>query len=237
MKKIIAVILSIVMVMSVFAVSASAVSQNEKAQSKVEAAIENVIGAYVDAGEDAVITVDSGLAKKAVDENGRDITAGELSNMLANYVAVEMSDETKSVAEKIADECTYTVTVIDSGEKTVFILVDIAANPELFDYVVFHDAVMKMAENQKSVLTENDKDVTLMDYNRIAGELALHMIVFKTTKPLIGVVPEDSKIRDYYESAKVAELNINEDRAPESIMIFLGRYILEILYKLALIFK
>lgn len=237
MKKIIAVILSIVMVMSVFAVSVSAVSQNENAQSKVEAAIENVIGAFVGADEDAVIKVDAGLAEKAIAENGTGITAGELSDMLANYVAVPLSDETNSVAEKIADECTYKVTVLEDGKKTVFILVDIESNPELFDYIVFHDAVMRMAENQKSVLTENDKDVTLMDYNRIAGELALHMIVFKTTKPLMSVVPEDSKIRDYYESAKVAELNINEDRAPESIMIFIGRYIMEVLYKLALIFR
>ncbi len=235
MKKFLSVVLSLLMLLSVLSVSTFAVSETAKAQAETQKAVESIAGAFVGAKEDAVITVEKDLAEKAVAENGKDITVGELSEMLASYVAVPLNDETKSVADRIADESTYRVTVLDSGKKTVFILVNLEENPELFGIEVFHDAVMKMAENQKAVLPEGE-DVTLLDYQKIAGELALHMIVFKTTKPLVDGNAASKEIKELYEKSRIAELNINEDRVPASLIDFVGMFFMKIVYALRTIF-
>lgn len=222
MKKSLSIILSLLIAFSLFSVSALAAEPSLEAE-EIEQAAENVFAVYAGAGESAEVEIDENLAGYLGEEK---VKAADLAETLGSIVLVADTPEAeKTVAEKIADGCVYTVTVTDGGVKTVYIAVDLAANPELFNLGVMQDAVKEMYENTKEI-TGGEEGYTLMDYYDIAGELALHMIVYSVLDPVSASLT--GTFKGYYDSAKVADLNIDETRVPRFFITLIGRFIMEV---------
>ena len=69
-----------------------------------------------------------------------------------------------------------------------------------------------------------------MSYEHIAGELALHAIVFAVTDSLMGATGTKNEfILKMYNKAVLAELNYDEARLPSEIMSMLGVLIMDLL--------
>lgn len=117
-----------------------------------------------------------------------------------------------SVSDEIAVESVYRVRDYGENAKTVVISVDIANNPELFDLGTIYDVTQALYAKQAEL---DDGTYVLMSKSHIAGELTLHVLLFKLFD-MLGGSSEESSFNDYYNGAKVAEINLDEDRlAPE----------------------
>ena len=231
-KKLVAVLLSLILLMSCLSVTALAADDKNPLvkSSEIEEKLEQVFAGYL--GQyNAKITVSRQLLDLFKRGNLFGIRADKLANKLSDYVLVEAKD----LGAAAGQYGTYTLRVLDkaSGTTTVYIAVNIAEHPELYRLDCFHDAVTEMVAGQKTVVGYDKEKTVLMDYNRIAGELALHMIVYGVTAPIVYLQGSytPSVIRQLYSQAKVAELNIDEDRAPSSLMSMLGG-ISDILYQI-----
>lgn len=223
MKKTTAVILAILLIIPISLIMASAGTEEILTDTQIEQATKTVLLAYVGADEDSEIIIDEEFT---ADFDSK-LTAEELAEELDSVVLVEATQENeKSVAEKIADECIYTVTVLDDGKKTVYIAVDLEKNPELFELNCLQEAVYAMTEKQKDYV-EGEEEINLLTYTDIAGELALHMIVYAVLDPVNESLPD--KIKSLYNSAKIADLNIDESRIPRFIIEFIGTFLMDVL--------
>ena len=236
LKKLISVILAALLLSSAVVVPCSAAFQDDQTENDVlRNVIEEVAAEFISADPNDEITVDERLVERIKSENGDEITARELAKSLSSYVFVKYDRETiDNLSTEIAEDCVYSVEVTGSGVRTIFIAVDIVKYPELLNVGVFHDAVIKIAEKQIGLMPSDSFSIGLLDYNRLAGELAMHIILYAAVKPFY-----DSKflrsgiVERLYNSVSVADLNINEYRLSNLFMIFLGSIIMDIVYKLA----
>ena len=160
-----------------------------------------------------------------------DLSVADLGDLLKNYIFVRI-DDPEEAAKAIADASVYEYTVIEGEHGTVYIRVNLAEHPELFNAAVFRALVEKLYEGQKEEMLRHDDGSVdyLMSYEHIAGELALHAIVYAAASGLIGLVGEDNEtLYDLYRSAVVADLNVDEKRlSPQMIELF-GKVLLGIL--------
>ena len=75
----------------------------------------------------------------------------------------------------------------------------------------------------KGVDTESDK-YNPMSYHFIAGELALHMMLADATD-MLGANSWNSLLKDIYDRAALVNLNVDENRIPQPLMVLLGKII------------
>ena len=221
LKKTVAALLSLILILSCLSVTALAADDSNPMvkSSEIEEKLEQVFAGYLGKW-DAKITVSRQLLDLFKRGSLFGIRADKLADKLADYVLVDA----KALGAAAKEYGSYTVTTLASGVTTVYIAVNIAAHPELYRLDCFHDAVTELVAGQKNLDFGGAATVTLMDYNRVAGELALHMIVYGVTAPIVYIqgAYTPSVVRQLYEQAAEATLNIDESRAPSSLMSMLG---------------
>lgn len=160
-----------------------------------------------------------------------ELTVAELKKIMETYIFVEVDDVDASVLETLNDVKYYPVT-LESGETTVYIAVDIESNPDIFNYDVFKKTVEQLYEKQgEALITDGDGNTDyLMSYEHIAGELAFHAIVYAAANELISVTgTQNSTIINLYNSAAIADLNVDESRLPWQVFSILGIIIMELM--------
>ena len=228
-KKLLAVILSVLMLASAFSVSVSAADE----KSAFEAKVESALGILIGNGEKVDVQVDADLLS-ALKANGTG--SRRLAKSMSNYAVVAAEDvkDVDAVAQAIADGSAYKIVALENGKKTVYISVDLVANPEIFNEDVFRAAVVKLVDAQNEVISEEDaENLDLLDYNRFAGELYLHMIIYRVVAPV-----KDAQwlplVADLYNMSSVADMNIDESRIPPFFIEIIGFIIFELFGKLGI---
>lgn len=160
------------------------------------------------------------------------VTFANLSKELGKYlfIRVENADE---VADLIAQSCDFSYTVLNDGHGTVYIRVDVEENPQIFNYGVFRRLVEDLYAQQGEELQKNGSgDVDyLMSYEHIAGELALHALIYAASNEFLRVTGiNSSRILNLYKSAAQANLNIDEARAPGELISIIGSVLMNFMW-------
>lgn len=123
--------------------------------------------------------------------------------------------------DAIINESEFNVTAY-GDTKTVNIVVHIEAYPELTGFDMLKEVALTLNEKQAEYA---DESFVLMDSKHIAGELALHVFLFKLVY-MLGGNKEGSPLYEQYLSFKDAELNLNEDRLNPSLISLAGTLVL-----------
>ena len=183
------------------------------------AAVEaEVAGALTAAEDGSAVAVDT---RAVYDTNGDgQVTAAEVAGVFGKY-AFAKEEDLAGYADQIAEASTFTVTVTKDGVSTVYIAVPVEDYPQLFNAGVFNETAQKLAEAQGAY---QEDGMTLMSYEHIAGELALHAAVYAATY-LVGADRDGSPLHTYYDMARTAELNVDEHRAPSGLLELIGRIV------------
>lgn len=184
----------------------------------VQAVETEVVGALVGAQDGAQVAVDA-ASLYDTDGNGK-VTAFEIAGVLSKY-AFAKEDDLAGYADQIAADSTFTVTVTQDGVSTVYIAVPVESYPQLFNAGVFDETVQKLAETQAAEQTDG---MTLMSYEHIAGELALHAAAYAVTY-MLGGDQDGSVFHSFYDSARIADLNVDESRLPSGVLEFFGKLV------------
>lgn len=222
MKKIIAILIAVSLSLSFISVSAaaldnanmnSAVITDERAQRQaVRAAAAAIIGK--NPSDD--ITVSNDFVTAVLNNVGEDPTAKDISDEISKYAGL-FKRKTDEYAKVIANDAEYYIA--DNGE--FFIIVDITKHPEVLELTIMCKSARLMLNRQNEIVAQEDRECITMDYRHVVGELALHNTVYALTKAF-GGENEKSPLHGYYESAKIAELNRNEQRGADYIRIVGG---------------
>ena len=157
-------------------------------------------------------------------EPAETVTFADLSKVLSKYIFIKV-ENADDVAALIAESCDFTYTTINDGNGTVYIRVNIEENPEIFNYAVFRNLVEDLYEQQGEEMLKNDDGEVdyLMSYEHIAGELALHALLYAASNELLRVTGiSSSRILSLYKSAAQADLNIDEARVPGEVISIFG---------------
>ncbi len=221
-KKSIAILLALMMLFSM-ALPASAADSSAKAQENVEAFFSELLGGKVEIGEEFYEAILSGLDASP--------SKNEVANAVSQYavVAAEDVDSVDALAQAIADDSVYTIKTLENGKKTVYIAVNVAEHPELFEMDVFRAAVYKICDKQNAIeeVAADPESFDLLTYKRFAGELYLHMRIYEIADPLsivLGAVFDF--INKIVEMTGVADMNIDENRFPGFMFDIIGELVL-----------
>ena len=221
MKRFLAVLLSVLMLLMSFGISGFAVGEPSASGQKLDNAIGEVVKAFVGADENAEITLSDGFYNAV--RTGKRMTAEQVASSVSDYIFIKVDDEeAEQLATEIADSATYSATVLSSGEETVYIIVRISEHPEIANLSVFAKTVEKMVEKQKDALTGKTEKVSLMDYKRIAGELALHIAAASILQPVKNTSGAAASLFEMFDSA---EIDITEIRLPSELFSFIGAFL------------
>jgi hypothetical protein len=232
MKKLISLALVLIMTLS-FVLPASA-ADDTLTDAQLVAAVEAAATAFVD-GEK--VEVSDALVAAVAEEAD---TPEEVANFFSKFVFVKDS-EIEAVSQKIADSCKYTITTVDDGRKTIYVAVDLRKSKEIFDARVFLNATKKVFDkcNEMAIadgMMEGDGLYTLMSYNHLAGELALHMIIADVTNDL-GASKGNGILKDLFNKSVVSDLNVDEDRLTPALIEFFGQTVVFFLNTFFVTFK
>ena len=221
MKRFLAVLLSVLMLLMSFGISGFAVGEPSALGQRLDNAIGEVVKAFVGADENAEITLSDGFYNAV--RTGKRMTAEQVASSISDYIFIKIDDEeAEQLAAEIADSATYSATVLSSGEETVYIIVRISEHPEIANLSVFAKTVEKMVEKQKDALTGKTEKVSLMDYKRIAGELALHIAAASILQPVKNTSGAAASLFEMFDSA---EIDITEIRLPSELFSFIGAFL------------
>lgn len=218
-KKSIAILLALMMLFSM-ALPASAADSSAKTQENVEAFFSELLGGEVEIGEEFYEAILSGL-DAAPSKN-------EVAGAVAQYavVAAEDVDSVDALAQAIADDSVYTIKTLENGKQTIYIAVNVAEHPELFEMDVFRAAVYKICDKQKEFVASED-DFDLLTYTRFAGELYLHMRIYQIADPMADIL---GTVFDFLnkivETTGIADMNIDESRFPGFLFDIIGAIML-----------
>lgn len=152
------------------------------------------------------------------------ISIEELKAMLKRYIFVKV-DDADAAALDIVKKSDIKYALVTDKDGTVYISVDIKENPEIFNYSVFKNVVDGLYAAQGEELLKNNNGETdyAMSYEHIAGELALHAIIYAVTNEIINVTgTKNSFIIKMYDKAVIAALNYDENRLPTEVFAMLG---------------
>lgn len=127
----------------------------------------------------------------------------------------------ENIKDSIVSEAEFNVRNY-AETKTIAIEVHIEAYPELAGLDMIHDVALDLYEKQGEFAEEG---YVLMSKQHIAGELALHVLLFRIFY-ILGGNKEGSMFNEYYNGAKDAELNIDEQRLSPAIMEMVGTLVL-----------
>lgn len=218
-KKSIAILLALMMLFSM-ALPASAADSSAKAQENVEAFFSELLGGKVEIGEEFYEAILSGLDASP--------SKNEVANAVSQYavVAAEDVDSVDALAQAIADDSVYTIKTLENGKKTVYIAVNVAEHPELFEMDVFRAAVYKICDKQKDFVT-SEADFDLLTYKRFAGELYIHMRIYQIAEPMSVILGEIFDfLNKIVEMTGIADINIDESRFPGFLFELVGAIML-----------
>lgn len=232
MKKLISLALVLIMTLS-FVLPASA-ADDTLTDAQLVAAVEAAATAFV---EGEKVEVSDALVAAVAEEAD---TPEEVANFFSKFVFVKDS-EIEAVSQKIADSCKYTITTVDDGRKTIYVAVDLRKSKEIFDARVFLNATKKVFDkcNEMAIadgMMEGDGLYTLMSYNHLAGELALHMILADVTNDL-GASKGNGILKDLFNKSVVSDLNVDEDRVAPALIEFFGQTVVFFLNTFFVTFK
>lgn len=160
-----------------------------------------------------------------------EITVAELKTIMESYIFVKV-DDVDAATLKVLKSVKYYPVELENGQTTVYIAVNINDNPDLFNYEVFRNVVEQLYKKQGDALLKGSDGNTdyLMSYEHIAGELALHAIIYAATNELISVTgTENETLLKLYDRAKHADLNVNESRIPWQIFSIFGIILIDLL--------
>lgn len=227
MKKLLSVILAVIMLLSVTFIPASAASSS-RLENRLEAVVEGLFGTLIGNGDKVKVDVDDELIA-AIRSGMQNVGYGSLAKSLSGYAVVRYGDvkDVDAIAEAISEKTVYEMYVTKDGATSVYIAVDLRENPELFDSEVFRAAVVKIIDKQGKALDPTAENIELLDYNRFAGELYLHMLIYQFTAPFKDIewLP---LVGELYDMAVVSEMNIDESRLPSSLFVAIGVIVLEL---------
>ncbi len=238
MKKLISLILSVVLVLSTCALSAGAVSgaKIEVPKGKAEAIAEEFFTALTGVSEDAEIEISNGFVKMLSGEK----SAQALSKTLSSYAFLNAADLSDSVLESLLADTDCTVKVRDDGKAELYIGINIEEHPELYTVSTFRKYVKSVVDNSRAYYAERGYDpettkteLTFDSYERFAGELALHMIVYNVFSPLQKIF-SSSTVDTLVNKAVYAEMNVSESRAPSWFMVLIGMFFLNVATRIAI---
>lgn len=232
MKKLISLILVLIMTLT-FTLPAAA-ADDTLTDAELLAAVEAAATAFVDGDS---VEVSDALVEAIAEEAE---TPEDVANFFSKFVFVEDS-EVEAVSQKIADSCKYRITTVDDGRKTIYVAVDLRQCKEIFDARVFLNATQKVFNKCNELaladgMMEGDGLYTLMSYNHLAGELALHMILADVTNDL-GATKGNGILRDLYNKSVVSDLNVDEDRIAPALIEFIGQTVIFFLNTFFVTFK
>ncbi len=215
MKKLIAVILSVLMLLPLAVLPAFAAEEDILLSGDVlDAAVEAAVAELAGVPEGAAYRVQSRVRQNAV-------AAKDLAKSFAHYIFLN-PDKVAGLSDTIANDADYTITTMENGKKTVYIAVDLREHPEIANLDVFRATVKKLDAKQNETAAGQAGDYDLMSYQHIAGELALHVIV-AAAMSAIGKDESDGTMS----SAVVANLNKDESRYPSQLIEILGKIIMD----------
>lgn len=155
---------------------------------------------------------------------GFEVKAGDLSEILSKYIFVKF-DDSPEIARIIASDSAITYHTINGDDGTLYISINIEENPQIFNYAVFRQVVEDLYARQgEELLTDKYGKIDYaMSYEHIAGELAMHMLLFAAVSEVMHVTKSrDKRLVDLYKSCAVADLNIDEARIPTEAISILG---------------
>ncbi len=159
------------------------------------------------------------------------ISIEEIKAMLKRYIFVKV-DDVDAAALDIINKSEIEYELVTDKDGTVYISVDIENNPEIFNFSVFKSVVDGLYTAQGEELLKNNNGETdyAMSYEHIAGELALHAIVYAVTNEIINVTgTKNSLIVKMYDKAVVAALNYDEKRLPSEVISMVGVLLVDFL--------
>lgn len=157
-------------------------------------------------------------------------SVSELKAALERYIFVKV-DDVDSAALSVINSSDIDYELVTDKDGTVYISVDIKNNPEIFSFSVFRNVVEGLYAAQGEELLKNGNGETdyAMSYEHIAGELALHAIVFAVTDGIMSVTGTKNEfIMKLYNKAAIAQLNYDEARLPSEIMSMLGVVLMDL---------
>ena len=216
MKKLISLMLSVLMLLSVLVIPGLAADDDMILTGDVlDAAVEAAAAELAGVPEGASYRVQSRVRQNAV-------AAKDLAKSFASYIFLN-PDKVEGLSDAIANDADYTVTVLENGKKTVYISVDLREHPEIANLDVFRATVKKLdAKQNESVPAGEEGNYDLMSYQHIAGELALHVIVAAAMSAM-GKDESDETMN----SSVVANLNKDESRFPGQLIEFIGKFLMD----------
>lgn len=226
-KKLTAIVLTLIMLMSFSVIPAYAVD-SQTAGPAFESAVEQAVGGIIGAASGDEIIADEEFVQALASDIKPGLIAKSLAKLVAKYVFVDtdLITDTDAAANKILSNSKYTVKKITGGKKTVYIVVDLQENPEICNLAIFQKVVKGLYANQNSVVADYEAENgnvkwNMMSYEHIAGELALHALVYNLTDSK-GGSKKYNIFHPLWESAKQADLNVDELRIPSSLIRALG---------------
>lgn len=155
---------------------------------------------------------------------GFEVKAGDLSELLSKYIFVKF-DDSPEIARIIASDSAITYHTINGDDGTLYISINIEENPQIFNYAVFRQVVEDLyARQEEELLTDKYGRIDyVMSYEHIAGELAMHMLLFAAVSEVMHISnSRDRRLVNLYKSCAVADLNIDEARIPTEAISILG---------------
>lgn len=227
MKKIIAVMLAVILTMTISIVPAFAADEKTITSGKIE----NIIADYfstVTGIEDAELEISDELVKE--------VMGGSIVDTAKNLGSIAFLKADDVDADKFAALMADTKTSIlvnEDGSVELYVAVNLADHPELYDVAMFRSFVKTAVDNSNEYFKEHgydpettDKKLVYDDYLRFAGELALHMMVYNILSPF--AFGSSGIIEDLVNKAVYAEINHSENRAPIWFCVVIGYYFMNI---------
>ncbi len=153
------------------------------------------------------------------------LTIGDIVNLISKYFFINIQD-IPAASDDIIANAEYKYVLDENGRETVFIAVNIEEHPELLNRSLLMEVTEKLYNEQKS-LYPDIADSDMMSYEHIAGELALHAILYAVSNEYLAITGEtEGTIFDLWQRARMADLNITEDRIPGEIILIAGTFIM-----------
>lgn len=153
------------------------------------------------------------------------LTIGDIVELISKYFFINIQD-IPAASDDIIANAEYKYVLSEDGKETVFIAVNIEEHPELLNRSLLMEVTEKLYNEQKSLYPDM-ADEDMMSYEHIAGELALHAILYAVSNEYLSVTGEtEGTIFDLWQRARIADLNITEDRIPGEIILIAGTFIM-----------
>ena len=153
------------------------------------------------------------------------LSIGNFVDFVSKYFFINIED-IPAAADDIIEKAEYSHVLLEDGKETVFIAVNIEEHPELLNRALLMEATEKLYNEQK-VLFPGMAEETLMSYEHIAGELALHAILYAASNEYLSVTgATEGLIFNLWQKARIANLDITEARIPGEVIQIVGTYIM-----------